>query len=790
MAQSGSILGNSVLRKEDPGLLTGANRYTDDIVVEGETHIVFVRSTMGHAELRSVDTSEAESMPGVLRVLTAEGLGAGSVPGGAGGGEGMPAAPSAAGATEGIPDLHGFPLLPPTFNRPPLARGRVRFAGDIIAAVVAETWVQGLDAAEAVVVDYEPLPVVTDIEEAMADGAPVIWEDNGSNMCFETALGTESDPLEGADVVVSERIVSQRLAGVPMEPNAFLGVPGGDGTLTAYIASQNPHTVHEALAPMLGVAPDQLRVIAPWVGGGFGPKAGMYVEYVIAGRAALMLGRPVKWTETRSENMVSMVHGRAMVMNASLGLRSDGTIVGLKADVLADTGAYPAIGAFLPVLTQTMSQAVYDIPKVSFHARSVVTNTTTTAAYRGAGRPEATQMVERILDVAADELGMDPAELRRKNFIPPDRFPLTTVTGANYDSGEYEKALDAALEASGYAELRAEQERRRKAEDRKLMGIGVSAYVEVTAPLGLHSEYGACEVRPDGKVVIKAGTSSHGQGHDTAFSMLASDVLGVGFDDIIFVQSDTGEVPRGQGTMGSRSLQTAGSAIQKASQEVLAKARKLAAHLLEASEDDIVLADDGGLQVTGVPTSKLSWSELAQAAADDSRRPDGMDAGLSHEHDFDGGDSTFPFGVHVAVVEVDRDTGGVVLVRHVAVDDCGRILNPMLVNGQQHGGIAQGVAQVLFEWVQYDADGNPVTSNLMDYLMPSAAEFPSFEVSNTETPSPRNPLGAKGIGESGTIGSGPAVHNAIVDAVSHLGVRHIDMPCTPQRIWEALASAR
>lgn len=777
MARSGSILGNSVLRKEDPGLLTGANRYTDDIVVEGETHIVFVRSTMGHAELRSVDTSEAETMPGVLAVLTAENISP------------RKDVPNAAGATEGIPDYHGFPLLPPTFNRPPLARGRVRFAGDIVAAVVAETQAQAVDAAENVVIDYQPLPVVTDLEEAVAEGAPVIWEEHGSNVCFETAIGNEEDPLEGADVVVSQRIVSQRLAGVPMEPNAFLGIPGEDGSLKAYIASQNPHTVHAGLAPLLNLPPEKLHLIAPWVGGGFGPKAGLYVEYVIGGLAALRLGRPVKWTETRSENMVSMVHGRAMVMNASLGLRSDGTIVGLKAEVLADAGAYPAIGAFLPVLTQTMSQAVYDIPKISFHARSIVTNSTTTAAYRGAGRPEATQMVERILDVAADEIGMDPAELRRKNFIPPERFPLTTITGANYDSGEYAKALDAVLEASGYQELRAEQERRRKVEDPKLLGIGVSAYVEVTAPLGLHSEYGSCEVREDGKVVIKAGTSSHGQGHDTAFSMLVSDALGIEADDIIFVQSDTAEVPRGQGTMGSRSLQTAGSAIHEAAQVVLGKARTLAAHLLEASADDIVVGD-GGLQVTGVPTSTLSWAELAKAANDDSRRPSGMDPGLSHEHDFDGGDSTYPFGAHVAVVEIDRETGGVQLIRHVAVDDCGRILNPMLVSGQQHGGIAQGVGQALYEWVQYDADGNPVTSNLMDYLMPSAAEFPSFEVSNTETDSPRNPLGAKGIGESGTIGSAPAVHNAVVDALSHLGVRHVDMPCTPQRIWEAISAAR
>ena len=763
MARTGSILGHRVQRKEDPGLLTGSNRYTDDIQVDGEAHVVFVRSSMAHATLESVDTAEAERMPGVLAVLTADGSG------------------------EPLPDHHAFAGLAATFNRPPLARGRVRFVGDIVAAVLAETREQAIDAAEAVVVDYDPLPAVVDVEAAVADGSPLVWEEHGSNVCLETSLGMEEDPLEGADVVVRQRIVSQRLAGVPMEPNAFLAVPGDDGSLTAYVPTQNPHGVRDGLAPLLGLEPDRLRVVAPWVGGGFGPKVGVYVEYVIAGVAAQRLGRPVRWTETRSEDMVALVHGRGMVMDVSLGLRSDGTFVGLSADVLAETGAYPAIGAFLPVLTQTLSQAVYRIPKIRFHARSVVTNTTTIAAYRGAGRPEATQMVERIIDVAADEMGIDPVELRRMNFLAPEEFPLTTVTGANYDSGEYAKALDAAVEASGYADLRAEQDRRRRSGDVSLLGVGVAAYVEVTAPLGLHTEYGAVEVQEDGTVVVKVGTSAHGQGHDTAFSMVVSDVLGVPMDEVVLVQSDTAAVPRGSGTMGSRSLQTAGSAVQVASEVVLAKARTLAAHLLEASEADVVVSD-GGLAVAGVPTSTVSWGDLARLANDDDRRPADVERGLSHENDFDGSDSTYPFGVHVAVVEIDGETGGVKLLRHVAVDDCGRILNPLLVAGQQHGGIAQGAAQALFEWVRYDDDGNPLTSTLIDYLVPSAADLPSFEVHNTETPSPRNPLGAKGIGESGTIGSTPAVHNAVIDALSHLGVRHVDMPCSPQRIWEALRS--
>jgi carbon-monoxide dehydrogenase large subunit len=654
--------------------------------------------------------------------------------------------------------------------------------------VVADTLAHAMDAAQAVVVDGDPLPAGTDPQAALAGGAPILFEDHGSNGVFETAIGADQDPLEGAAHVVECRTVSQRLAGVPMEPNGCVAVPGDDGRLTVWMSSQNPVAVREGLAGQLGMEPSQLRVVAPAVGGGFGPKAGLYTEHIIVSALARALGRPVKWTETRSENMVSMVHGRGMVMNTKLGLDADGKFVGLDVDVVADAGAYPAIGAFLPFFTQLMSQGVYSIPKIRYHAVSATTNTTTTGAYRGAGRPEATQMLERVIDVAAHELDIDPAELRRRNFLAPSAFPMTSLGGANYDSAEHEQALDAALSASGYAELRAEQKARRERGDVKQLGIGVSSYVEVTAPAGLHVEYGKVEVGPDGKVIARVGTSAHGQGHVTAFSMIVSDMLGVPMEDITVLQSDTDEIPRGAGTMGSRSLQTAGSAVYVASENVLDKAKQLAAHLLEANAADIVVGA-GGLHVAGVPSNALSWAELAQAANDDARRPEGMEPGLAHELDFDGTDSTFPFGTHVAVVEVDTETGGVELLRHVAVDDCGRILNPLLVRGQQHGGIAQGAAQALYEVVSYDDDGNPITSNLADYAMPSAAELPSFEASNTETPSPRNPLGAKGIGESGTIGSTPAIHNAVVDALSHLGVKHIDMPLTGQQVWSALQAA-
>ncbi len=760
-AVEGSILGNAVLRREDPTLLTGEDKFYDDMAIEGLGYVHFVRSDYAHARINSIDTADAEAVEGVVGVWTAD--------------------------TLEMPTYQGFAMFPETLNRPPLAKGKVRFVGDIVAVVVADDRAAAADAAELVFVDYEPLPVVVDIEAALEDDAPILFEEYGSNMVFETAIEADGDPLEGAAHVIEGRVVSQRLAGVPMEPNGCVAIPDGD-EMTVWISSQNPIAVKDAIVPMCGLDADKVRVAAPAVGGGFGPKAGPYVEHFITTRLAAELGRPVKWTEERSENMVSMAHGRAMVMYAKLGLTNDGVITGLDVDIVADAGAYPAIGAFLTMFTQWMIQGVYKIPTIRYHARSAATNTTFTAAYRGAGRPEATQLLERIVDMAADELGIDPAEIRRRNFLQPEDFPLTTLGGSNYDCGEYEKALDAVLEASDYQGLLAEQARRRESGDAKQLGIGLSSYVEVTAPAGLHVEYGAVEVNEDGTVTARVGTSAHGQGHITAFSMIVSDMLGVPMDSITVLQSDTAEVPRGAGTMGSRSLQTAGSAVHVASETVLAKAKQLAAHLLEASSDDIVVGD-GGLQVVGVPTSSMSWGELAAAANDDSRRPDGMEPGLAHELDFDGQDATYPFGSHVSVVEVDTETGEVRMVRHVAVDDCGRILNPLLVTGQQHGGIAQGAAQALWEIVSYDDDGNPITSNLMDYAIPSAAELISFETSNTETPSPRNPLGAKGIGESGTIGSTPAIHNAVIDAVSHLGVRHIDMPLTALTVWNAINEA-
>jgi carbon-monoxide dehydrogenase large subunit len=764
MPVSGSILGHPVVRLEDPALLSGEAKYTADLRFPGALHVEFVRSTVAHANVLSVDTAAAQAMPGVVAVYSGEDM--------------------------ELPSFQGFPMMPPVLNRPVFASERVRFVGDIVAAVVAETKAQAVDAAEAVVVEYEPLPPVVSWRDALRPDAPLLFPEHGSNVCFSTNIGEDVDALAGADEVAEITMVSQRLAGVPMESNNFVAVPGDpDGGLTCWLSHQAPHTAHAALVPALGLQPEQLRVVCPWVGGGFGPKAAVYVEYIVAAAAALRLGRAVTWSETRSEDMVALVHGRDFEMHAKLGVTRDGSIVGLEADVKADGGAYPAIGAILPMLTQMMSPGVYEIPKVKFNAITVLTNTTTVGAYRGAGRPEATQLIERVVDVAARKIDMDPGEFRRKNYLGPDRFPLTTTTGAHYDSGEYAKALDAVLAAAGYADLRAEQARRRQANDRYQLGIGLSSYVEVTAPVGLHVEYGAVEINDDGTASVFVGTSVHGQGHHTAFAMLASEVLGIDMASIKLVNSDTAVVPRGAGTLGSRSLQTAGSAVFVASNTVLDRAKRLAGHLLEADGSDIVVGD-GGLQVAGVPARSVSWAELAQASKDPARVPDGMDPGpLRHELDFDGSDATYPFGSHVSVVEVDTETGRVKMLRHIAVDDCGRILNPLLVAGQQHGGIAQGAAQALYEWMQYDEDGNPITATLVDYAIPSAAELPSFEVSNTQTDSPRNPIGAKGIGESGTIGSTPAIQNAVVDAVAHLGVWHVDMPCSPERVWRAIENA-
>jgi len=689
--------------------------------------------------------------------------------------------------------------IPAAMGRPPLADGVVRFVGEPAAVVVAETRAQAVDGAEMVVLDIDPLPAVVEPLDALAPDAPLLFPEHGSNVALRVAGPGEpepydetgpphfDDPLEGAEVVVTARIVNQRVAPVPIEPNGILVRPDPDsGQLTVWCPSQSAFTVRKTLAESLGMDEADLRVVSPNVGGGFGAKFDIYPEQVVVAVLARLLGRPVRFMETRSESQLAMAHGRGQVQDVAVGATRDGRITGLRVDVVQDGGAYPGEGAALMVLTGMMANGAYDIPRVAFTGTAVATNTTPTAAYRGAGRPEASALIERSMDLVACELGMDPVEVRRRNLVQPSQFPYATAGGQTYDSGAYESALDQALELAGYGELRPEQARRRERGDRWQLGVGVSSYVEITA---WGSEFGSVEVRPDGSVTVLTGLGPTGQGHQTALAQLVADTLGVEMEMVTVVHSDTHVVARGEGTGGSRSLQLGGSAVLRAGQAVVEKARTIAAHLLEAAVDDVARFDNGSIGVAGAPDTALSWRELAAAASDPGRRPAGMDEGLSAQADFRMKGNTFPFGSHVSAVEVDVETGLCRPIRHVAVDDCGRILNPMLVDGQVHGGVAQGVAQALYEEVLFDSDGNPLTASLMSYGIPSAAEVPPIEAAHTQTETPLNPLGAKGIGEAGTIGSTPAVQNAVIDAVSHLGVRHIDMPCTPERVWRAIREA-
>jgi aerobic carbon-monoxide dehydrogenase large subunit len=749
----------ALLRREDPPLVTGAALYCDDLAPPGALHAVFVRAPLAHGRILAIDPAPAAAMPGVAGVWTAADLDLPPLPAG-----GAPAA----------------------MARPVLATGTVRFLGEAVAVVVAGTRAQAIDAAEAVDVDYQPLEVVVDPRAALAADAPRLFGEGG-NLAKERPWPEPSRALEGAEVVVRGRFVNQRVAAAPLEPNAAVAVPEPerDG-VTLYAPCQAPFWVRDTVAEGLGMGPERVRVVVPAVGGAFGARIHTYPEQVAVAALAVRLGRPVRYVESRSETMLAMTHGRAQVQEVELAATRDGRITGLRARLLADGGAYPADATPMPSSTRYMASGVYRIARVEVAWACAATNTTPVAAYRGAGRPEATAMVERAVDLLAARLGIDPAELRRRNLIPARAFPYTTATRARYDSGDYQGALDRVLEAAGYESLRAEQAARRERGDVRQLGIGLSAYVEVT---GFGSEYGQVVVEPDGRVTARTGVSPHGQGHETAFAQLVAATLGVGAEQVAVVHSDTFAVPRGDGTMGSRSLQVGGSAVAGAAEKVLSKARTLAAHLLEAPAEDLAVFPGEGLGVAGAPSTALAWAELAAAAADPARRPPGMDGGLEAAVDFKPERSTFPFGAHLAVCEVDTETGLARLLRHLAVDDAGRLHNRVLAEGQVHGGIAQGVAQALFEEVRYDEDGNCLHGNLASYAMPAAADLPAFETQRMETPTPLNPLGAKGIGESGTVGSTPAVQNAVVDAVSHLGVTHIDMPLTPERVWRAIRAA-
>jgi carbon-monoxide dehydrogenase large subunit len=755
-----SLFGQRVPRVEDPKLLTEGGTYVADLRIpelDGAAFVTYVRSTAAHATLASIDVSEARTAPGVLGVFT--------------------------GADVDLADLPlGTPMGNPAITRPLLAKDKVRYVGEPVAAIVTEHPEQGPDAAELVWPEYDPLPALVDPHVAVSDEV-VVHEAAGTNTVVDLAFGRTDDFFDGCEVVVTRDVVNQRVAAVPLEVRSAAAT-WIDGRLVQWSSTQNAHGTRNTLASAYGLESDQVRVIAPDVGGGFGAKMGGYPEEVLLGWLSKQVGRPVRWLETRSENMVGLGHGRGQHQTIEIGGRRDGTVEAYRLTILQESGAYGEFGAILPFLTRAMAQGTYVIPKVEFNSKGVITNTTPTTAYRGAGRPEATAAIERAMDLFAAEIGMDPTEVRRKNLIPRDAFPFTGVTDTTYDTGDYEAALDLALESAGYKDLRAEQARRREADDPVQLGIGVSIYVEVTAGPQASKEYAKVEVHDDGWATVYTGSSPHGQGHVTAFTALASDELGIPMDRIDLVWGDTDIVERGEGTMGSRSLQLGGSAVHEASVGLVERARQVAANALEANPDDVVLDKAGGrFHVAGTPTIGRTWAELSVSARDDGDP-------LSVVTDFQASAPTYPFGCHVAVVHVDVETGRVELVRHIAVDDAGRILNPLLAEGQRHGGIAQGAAQALLEEVRYDEDGNPVTSNLADYAAISAAELPSFELVVMETPTDINPLGVKGIGEAGTIGATPAVQSAVVDALSHLGVRHVDMPASPERVWRAVQAAK
>ena len=748
-----SILGTRVVRVEDPRFLKGEGTYIANLELPGALHLTFVRSSLAHGKIVSIDADDALAMPGVVAVWTAADI-----------------------DLEPAPPAHGF--MNKRIRFPFIASDTVRFVGDIVAVVVSTDKILGTDAAEMVIVDYESLPVVLDMDESFR-GEVLLHPDAESNIVLTFASDNNDDIFSSCDVVVDLVIENQRVAPAPMEVRACASVWDGE-RLTQWACSQGAHGARDGLADTLGLDKSQVRVITPDVGGGFGAKSGVYAEEILVGWAARKLNTPVRWTETRTENMVSMGHGRAQRQRTRMGGTRDGRITAYRLDLLQDAGAYAKAGAVLPFMTRLMAGGVYDIANVQFESHSVVTNTTPTVAYRGAGRPEATAAIERTIDEFARVCGLDPADVRRKNYLTPSSFPLTTAMGAKYDSGEYAAALDKALEAAGYQQLREEQARRRASGSPLQMGIGIASYVETTNPMG-SGDYGAVEITDEGGAIIRTGSSSHGQGHHTAWAMLVSDATGIPFDKIEFRFGDTDDISRGGGTGGSRSLQVGGSAVKLATDSVIDKARQRAADLLEAAVEDVVIDTvRGGFHVVGSPAPLRTWSELMV----------GLDAPLEAEVDYVPEGATFPFGTHICVVEVDIETGAVGVMRHIACDDAGIIINPLIVDGQVHGGIAQGVAQALLEVVAYDPDGNPITSNLADYGFISAAELPSFERVPMETPTPRNPLGAKGIGEAGTIGATPAVHNAVVDAVSHLGVTHIDMPCTSVNVWSALQKVR
>ena len=794
------FVGQRVKRTEDPRLIKGLAHYVDDIRLPDTLHVAFLRSMYAHARLGAIDTSEALKMPGVVAIYTGRDLGEkiGPVP--------------CAGA---LPDLKAP-------DHRPLASDHVYFVGHPIAAVVATDRYVARDAVDQIMVDYEELPVVVDPEEA-AQGGAVVHEKFGDNIAYKLTAG-EGDieaALASADRVIKQKIVNQRLAPIAMEPRGVLAryLPGEE-ELTIWSSTQIPHLMRTQVALMIGIPENKLRVITPEVGGGFGSKLNVYGEEALLGWISMQLSKPVKWIETRRENIQATIHGRGQVGYIEIGCRTDGTITGLRYNVFADLGAYhQLLTPAIPTLTGLMLSGCYKIPAIQINVTGVFTNKMATDAYRGAGRPEATYVVERAVDLVAAELGLDPVEVRRRNFPQPDEFPFKTATGLFYDSGNYQAALDKALANAGYANLREEQRKAR--EEGRIFGIGVSTYVEICAlgpsqamPAG-GWESATVRIEPTGKVTILTGASPHGQGQETSFAQIAADELGCDIADITVIHGDTSIVQYGIGTFGSRATAVGGTAVYIAIERLKEKANKIAAHLLKAEVSKVVWGENGfslepepakaAASAGGVPEpdlpagqapaaalpepeidgkKSLSLQDIALAAHLAKDLPPDMEPGLSATYFFEPKNFTFPFGTHIAVVEIDRETGEIEFKRYVAVDDCGKVINPLLVDGQVQGGIVQSIGQALYEEVVYDEQGQLITGTLMDYAVPRAAMIPWLELDRTETPTDVNPMGVKGVGEAGTIGATPAIVNAIVDALAPFGVRHIDMPVRPENVWK------
>jgi aerobic carbon-monoxide dehydrogenase large subunit len=773
-------LGARMRRKEDPRFITGRGQYTDDVRLAGTLHAAFVRSPHAHARIRSIDLAAARAHPGVVAVYSGTDLVEGGV--------------------NGIPTGWLLPELKPS-NHHAIAVGKVHYTGEPVAVIVADSAPAARDAAELAVVDYDPLPAVADAEQALAKDAPIVRNEGATNVCFRWQIGdagATDAAFATAATVVRQRLVNQRLIPVAIEPRASLATyTRSTDELTLWVTSQNPH-VHRLImgAFVLGIPEHKFRVISPDVGGGFGSKIFIYPEEVVVAWLARTLERPVKWTAERRESFMTDSHGRDHITDAEMAFDSSGAIVGLRVHTVANLGAHltlfaPAIPTYL---YGTLLSGQYRIPIIHADVTGVFTHTTPVDAYRGAGRPEACYLLERLMDLAARQLGQDPAELRRKNFIRPDQFPYQTPVALVYDSGNYEPALDRALAKIGYKEFRVEQERLRK--EGRYVGVGLSCYIEacglapsqVVGQLGSQAglyESATVRVHPTGKVSVYTGSHQQGQGHETTFAQIVADRLGISTDDVDVVHGDTGRVQFGMGTYGSRSGAVGGSAIVVSLDKIVEKSKRIAAHMLEAAPEDIELSS-GRFHVRGSPDRSKGLPDISLAAYLAHSMPAGVEPGLEATSFFDPTNFTYPFGTHIAMVEVDADTGQVKLLRYVAVDDVGNVINPMIVEGQLHGGIAQGVAQALWETAEYDDSAQLLTGSLMNYGLPKAHQLPFFELERTVTPSPVNPLGVKGVGEAGAIASPPAVVNAVMDALSPFGISHIDMPLTAPKVWRAI----